>query len=123
MVSGLGTIWVDGTLISTNKGEKEVWIESKDIELGSRDQKYIDTFNVELKNLGPTTATIKIGYRDRLEDPLQWTEVFPLSDFDNLCWTRLTTRFFRFRIEDKGPETIWKLSAIELFGARMKGRL
>lgn len=123
MVSGLGTVWVDGQIISTNKGDKVLWIESKDIELNTRDHKYIDTFNAELKNSGSTTAKIKIGYRDRLEDELQWTEQFPLSDLDNLCWTRITARFFRVRIDDEGPETIWKLSALEFFGNKMKGRL
>lgn len=123
MVSGLGLVWVDGQLISTSRGERELWIESKDIELDTRDHKYIDTFCVELKDSGSTTATIKIGYRDRLEDPVEWTEAFPLSDLDNLFWTRLTARFFRVRIEDKAPETIWKLSALEFFGNRLKGRL
>ena len=123
MVSGLGTVWVEGQLISTNKGDKMVWIESKDIELNTRNHKYIDTFNAELKNSGSTTAKIKIGYRDRLEDPIKWTDFLPLSDHDNLCWTRLTARFFRVRIEDEGPQTIWKLSALEFFGNMMKGRL
>ena len=50
MVSGLGTVWVNGQIISTNKGDKILWIESKDIELNTRDHKYIDTFNAELKN-------------------------------------------------------------------------
>lgn len=123
MVSGLGNIWVNGQLISVNKGEQELWIESKDIELDTRDHKYIDTFNAELKNAGSTTAKIKLGWRDRLEDEIKWSDWFPMSDLDNICWTRLTGRFFRIRIEDKGPETIWKLSALEFFGNRMKGRL
>lgn len=123
MVSGLGNVWVGDQLISINKGEQELWIESKDIELDTRDHKYIDTFNVELKNAGSTTAKIKIGVRDRLEDDILWTDWFPMSDLDNICWTRLTGRFFRIRIEDKGPQTIWKLSALEFFGNRMKGRL
>ena len=123
MVSGLGNIWVNGQLISVNKGEQELWIESKDIELDTRDHKYIDTFNAELKNAGSTTAKIKLGWRDRLEDEIKWSDWFSMSDLDNICWTRLTGRFFRIRIEDKGPETIWKLSALEFFGNRMKGRL
>lgn len=123
MVSGLGNIWVNNQLISVNKGEQELWIESKDIELDTRDHKYIDTFNAELKNAGSTTAKIKLGWRDRLEDEIKWSDWFPMSDIDNICWTRLTGRFFRIRIEDKGPETIWKLSALEFFGNRMKGRL
>ena len=123
MVSGLGNVWVGDQLISINKGEQELWIESKDIELNTRDHKYIDTFNAELKNAGSTTAKIKIGVRDRLEDDILWTDWFPMSDLDNICWTRLTGRFFRIRIEDKGPQTIWKLSALEFFGNRMKGRL
>lgn len=123
MVSGLGNIWVNGQLISVNKGEQELWIESKDIELDTRDHKYIDTFNAELKNAGSTTAKIKLGWRDRLEDEIKWSDWFPMSDLDNICWTRFTGRFFRIRIEDKGPETIWKLSALEFFGNRMKGRL
>ena len=46
-----------------------------------------------------------------------------LSDLDNLCWTRITGRFFRVRIEDVGAETIWKLAALEFFGQQMNGRL
>lgn len=93
MVSGLGNVYVDGQLISTNKGDQELWIESKDIELNTRGHKYIDTFNAEMKNSGSSTAKIKLGWRDRLEDPIKWTDWFPLSDLDNLCWTRITGRF------------------------------
>ena len=89
----------------------------------SRASEYIDTFVAELKDQGSTTAKIKLGWRDRLEDPLQWTDWFPMADRDNVCWTRITGRYFRIRIEDKSAETIWKLSALEFFGQVMGGRL
>lgn len=123
MVSGLGHVWVNDSLISTSRGDRELWIESKDIELDSRAHKYIDTFVAELKDLGSNTAKIKLGWRDRLEDPVEWTDWFPMSDSDNVCWTRITGRYFRIRIEDKSAETIWKLSALEFFGQVMGGRL
>ena len=123
MVSGLGHIWVDNKIVSVNRGDKQLWIESKDIELDSRKHKYIDTFVAELKNSGSTTAKIKLGWRDRLEDEIQWTDWFPLADTDNICWTRITGRYFRIRIEDESAETIWKLSALEFFGNVMGGRL
>lgn len=123
MVSGLGYVWVNGTLISTNRGEKELWIESKDIELDSKAHKYIDTFVAELKDQGSSTAKIKLGYRDRLEDEIQWTDWYPISGNDIMNWTRITARYFRIRIEDKSADTIWKLSALEFFGQIMGGRL
>ena len=123
MVSGLGYVWVNGTLISTNRGEKELWIESKDIELDSKAHKYIDTFVAELKDQGSLTAKIKLGYRDRLEDEIQWTDWYPISGNDTMNWTRITARYFRIRIEDKSADIIWKLSALEFFGQVMGGRL
>lgn len=123
MVSGLGHVWVDGNLISTNQGERDLWIESKDIELDSKAHKYIDTFVAELRDAGETQARIKIGYRDRLEDPLQWTDWFSMADQDLMHWLRITTRYFRVRIEDAGAKSIWKLSALEFFGQVMGGRL
>lgn len=123
MVSGLGHIWVDGNLISTSQGERDLWIESKDIELDSKAHKYIDTFVAELRDAGETQARIKIGYRDRLEDPLQWTDWFSMADQDLIHWLRITTRYFRVRIEDAGAKSIWKLSALEFFGQVMGGRL
>lgn len=123
MVSGLGHVWVDGDLISTSQGERDLWIESKDIELGSKAHKYIDTFVAELRDAGETQARIKIGYRDRLEDPLQWTDWFSMADQDLMHWLRITTRYFRVRIEDAGAKSIWKLSALEFFGQVMGGRL
>lgn len=123
MVSGLGHVWVDGNLISTSQGERDLWIESKDIELDSKAHKYIDTFVAELRDAGETQARIKIGYRDRLEDPLQWTDWFSMSDQDLMHWLRITTRYFRVRIEDAGAKSIWKLSALEFFGQVMGGRL
>lgn len=123
MVSGLGHVWVDGNLISTSQGERDLWIESKDIELGSKAHKYIDTFVAELRDAGETQARIKIGYRDRLEDPLQWTDWFSMADQDLMHWLRITTRYFRVRIEDAGAKSIWKLSALEFFGQVMGGRL
>lgn len=123
MVSGLGNVYVNGQLISTNRGEQKLWIESKDLEFGTRWQKYIDTLVVELKNAGVTGATLKIGYRDRLEEPLQWTEPFSFGDEDPMHWTRITARYFRVRIDDDSPQTIWKLSALELFGQQSGGRL
>lgn len=123
MVSGLGHVWVDGNLISTSQGERDLWIESKDIELDSKAHKYIDTFVAELRDAGETRARIKIGYRDRLEDPLQWTDWFSMADQDLMHWLRITTRYFRVRIEDAGAKSIWKLSALEFFGQVMGGRL
>lgn len=123
MVSGLGHVWVDGNLISTSQGERDLWIESKDIELDSKANKYIDTFVAELRDAGETQARIKIGYRDRLEDPLQWTDWFSMADQDLMHWLRITTRYFRVRIEDAGAKSIWKLSALEFFGQVMGGRL
>lgn len=123
MVSGLGHVWVDGNLISTSQGERDLWIESKDIELDSKTHKYIDTFVAELRDAGETQARIKIGYRDRLEDPLQWTDWFSMADQDLMHWLRITTRYFRVRIEDAGAKSIWKLSALEFFGQVMGGRL
>lgn len=123
MVSGLGHVWVDGNLISTSQGEHDLWIESKDIELDSKAHKYIDTFVAELRDAGETQARIKIGYRDRLEDPLQWTDWFSMADQDLIHWLRITTRYFRVRIEDAGAKSIWKLSALEFFGQVMGGRL
>jgi hypothetical protein len=123
MVSGLGHVWVDGNLISTSQGERDLWIESKDIELDSKAHKYIDTFVAELRDAGKTQARIKIGYRDRLEDPLQWTDWFSMADQDLMHWLRITTRYFRVRIEDAGAKSIWKLSALEFFGQVMGGRL
>jgi hypothetical protein len=123
MVSGLGHVWVDGNLISTSQGERDLWIESKDIELDSKAHKYIDTFVAELRDAGETQARIKIGYRDRLEDPLQWTDWFSMADQDLMHWLRITTRYFRVRIEDAGAKSIWKLSALEFFGQVMGGRL
>lgn len=123
MVSGLGHVWVDGNLISTSQGERDLWIESKDIELDSKAHKYIDTFVAELRDAGETQARIKIGYRDRLEDPLQWTDWFSMADQDLMHWLRITTRYFRVRIEDVGAKNIWKLSALEFFGQVMGGRL
>lgn len=123
MVSGLGHVWVDGNLISASQGERDLWIESKDIELDSKAHKYIDTFVAELRDAGETQARIKIGYRDRLEDPLQWTDWFSMADQDLMHWLRITTRYFRVRIEDAGAKSIWKLSALEFFGQVMGGRL
>lgn len=123
MVSGLGHVWVDRNLISTSQGERNLWIESKDIELDSKAHKYIDTFVAELRDAGETQARIKIGYRDRLEDPLQWTDWFSMADQDLMHWLRITTRYFRVRIEDAGAKSIWKLSALEFFGQVMGGRL
>lgn len=123
MVSGLGHVWVDGNLISISQGERDLWIESKDIELDSKAHKYIDTFVAELRDAGETQARIKIGYRDRLEDPLQWTDWFSMADQDLMHWLRITTRYFRVRIEDAGAKSIWKLSALEFFGQVMGGRL
>ena len=123
MVSGLGHVWVDGNLISTSQGERGLWIESKDIELDSKAHKYIDTFVAELRDAGETQARIKIGYRDRLEDSLQWTDWFSMADQDLIHWLRITTRYFRVRIEDAGAKSIWKLSALEFFGQVMGGRL
>lgn len=123
MVSGLGYVWVDGNLISTSQGERDLWIESKDIELDSKAHKYIDTFVAELRDAGETQARIKIGYRDRLEDSLQWTDWFSMADQDLMHWLRITTRYFRVRIEDAGAKSIWKLSALEFFGQVMGGRL
>lgn len=123
MVSGLARISVNGKLYNTSSQAEPCWIESKDIDLETRDQKYIDTFFVEHKCEGETEARIQFGWRDRLQDPITWGDWFMIKDSDDINWTRFTARYLKIRIEDENPIWPWKLSCIDVFGRMMKGRL
>lgn len=123
MVSGLAKIDINGKLYNSASSANKCWIESKDLDLDSPTQKYIDTFFVEHKSSGETKATIQFGWRDRLQDPLVWGDKFPVKDLDLINWTRFTARYFRIRIEDDNPIWLWKLSCIDIFGQSMQGRL
>ena len=123
MVSGLARIEINGKLYNSASSASKCWIESKDLDLGTNLQKYIDTFFVEHKSSGETDATIQFGWRDRLQDPITWGDKFPVRDLDLINWTRFTSRYFRIRIEDENPVWLWKLSCIDIFGQQVQGRL
>lgn len=123
MVSGLARIEIDGRLYNTSSSASRCWLESKDLDLNSSNQKYIDTFFVEHKSEGETEATIQFGWRDRLQDPVIWGEKFKIRDLDYINWTRFTARYFKIRIEDENPVWLWKLSCVDIFGQVAKGRL
>ena len=123
MASGLARIVINGEQFNTNSQAEPCWIESRDLDLETRDQKYVDTFFTEHKCNGETKCKIKFGWRDRLQDPIQWGDWFNVVDTDDINWTRFTARYLRIRVQDDNPIWPWKLSAIDLFGRMMKGRL
>lgn len=122
MTQGISIIKINGTNISSGSTNASCWLESVDLELGDAEL-YVDTIKAELRDLGETTAVIKLGWKCRREDQIQWLDAIPLCDFDPIAWRRFTGRYIRIRLEDLTPSSLWKFSALELFGQKAGGRL
>lgn len=122
MTQGISKVTINGGENEARLYSDPCWIESIDLELAEVEL-YIDALKAEMKNLGETTAMLKVGWKNRLEDPLVWGEPIQLSDLDPIFWTRFTARYIRLRIEDETPSTLWKLSSLEFFGHKGGGRL
>lgn len=122
MTQGISKVTINGGENEARLYSDPCWIESIDLELAEVEL-YIDALKAEMKNLGETTAVLKVGWKNRLEDPLVWEEPIQLSDLDPIFWTRFTARYIRLRFEDETPSSLWKLSSLEFFGHKGGGRL
>lgn len=103
-----------------------ILLETRDFEIIPKGKmKYIDGIRLDVE--GQTVEEVglkcKIGYRQRMQDDIVWSEEFGFSELCEHLFTRFTGRFFRIRIYGATTGAIWKASAIEFYGQVMQGRI
>lgn len=112
--------------IPTYSNVSNISLESRDFEIPPKGRmKYIDGIRMDIE--GQTIEEVglkcKIGYRQRMEDDIVWSEEIAFSQLSEHVFTRFSGRFFRIRIYGATTGAIWKASAIEFYGQVMNGRL
>lgn len=118
----------DGTSFSSPLliiGAELIYAETKDLDLGNpAREKYLDRIRFDLEAPAEVPSmVVRIGYRNKLSDPLVWTEELQLSLPNPEITPRISAKFFRLKFSDDFPLTQWKLSKIEFYGQLMHGRL
>ena len=95
------------------------WFETKDLDFGDDvEEKYIDEINVKLTNAA-TAGSLVLQYalKNRLNDPLVWSDPFSLAEADAPIFPRVTTRYMRVRITDSFTKERWQCSQISYHGS------
>ena len=102
----------------------EAWVETRDMDFGSDDLKYVDQIVMKLEGAA-TLGSLFLRYatKDRLKDPIVWSERIPLLNVDEPIELRETARYFRVRLEDDFVRGRWKLTGISWFGKPVGGRM
>lgn len=104
----------------------DIILESRDFEINPKGKmKYIDgiRMDVEGQTITEVGLNCRIGYRQKIEDDITWSEEFPFSQLSEHLYTRFTGRYFRIKIYGATTGAIWKASAIEFYGQVMQGRI
>lgn len=112
--------------ITTFSSVNAIFLESRDFEINPKGRmKYIDgiRMDVEGQTIEEVGLKCRIGYRQKIEDDITWSEEFPFSQLSEHLYTRFTGRYFRIKIYGATTGAIWKASAIEFYGQVMNGRL
>jgi hypothetical protein len=118
--------------IAVQRDASEVYVESRDVRLSPRGNMISVTgFRVEITTSEAedipdyalfADAYVKLGYRDDLGEPLQWTQNFPLTEAKGIFRPRFRARYIRAYLADDFVRINWKCSALEVYGNEFKGR-
>lgn len=111
----------------------EVLLESKFTDLDGFHQfqqsiaqfdKTLTGVRLEIGDGDISTVELYIGVKQRLNDTAIWYGPFSVADGDNMIHTLGVedAKLFALRIIDSSPQSLWQLSAIELFGEIGEGR-
>jgi hypothetical protein len=132
-MSSVGLVAIEKTLVSgaklavgvANFGAEEVFAETKDLDLDSQNEKYVDFLLFEFEGEEFIQGlTVEINTKDRRkETSVQQTLVISGSDEPVPLDPPVTARYFKLKISDNQPTGRWKCSGIEFHGEMMEGRL
>lgn len=123
----------DGTLTIyqayTGQTEATIYLESKDLDLGTSDQeKYIDCVILDITypegDDMPTELYFAWCTKDRMQEAEVWSPDVRIFDQDVPIFDiRETSRYFRIKITDYFPTTIWQLARVIFLGTPAGGRV
>ncbi len=102
-----------------------VYLQSKTLDLGSpHNEKHLSKIRVDLTGSAvPSKLSLKVGYKDYMEDDLVWTPVQYFTSLGQIFDYRISARYFVLYFEDELPVTKWSITSIEFYGTVMRGRL
>lgn len=106
-------------------GSDAMWVETRDLDLGHPSKrKYISKIVLDIATDDVLSSVYAlVGWRDRMNETLEWTEQMGLSELDEALDIRQTARLWRVKIVDQSPARRWKLTAIEWYGQVLEGRV
>jgi hypothetical protein len=113
----------------TGHTEPTVYLETKDLDLGSSDQeKYIDTiimdFSWPADTDMPSEVYVAWCLKDRMTDAEDWSDDVSVFGADPPIFDiRETARYIKLRLTDHFPVTIWQLGRVIFIGSPAGGRL
>jgi hypothetical protein len=112
----------------TGSTQSQVYLESKDLDLGTSDQeKYLDVIVLDITypqgDDTPRELYLSWCLKDRMDDAEVWEDQVRIFDEDFPVFDiRETTRYIKLKIIDYFPVTIWQLARIIFYGELVGGR-
>lgn len=110
------------TTIPVPSGNEDVFFETRDMDFGTTDEKYIDVILFRVTRPGAGIFYLSYCIKDRLQDDEVWSEEFPQAP-DLPFYIRETTRYIRYRVRNSAATRRWQLTSIDTYGEVVGGRM
>lgn len=102
-------------------GGGDVWFETRDVDLGTTNEKYLDYLVINISGNSIGQFFLKYAVKDRLNDPVLWSEeeqIFPGQP----VILRETSRYLRLFVRNTGAVENWQVTGIDYYGEDVGGR-
>lgn len=116
------TVKLGQQFIPAPGGAEEVFFETRDMDFGTADEKYVDVVVFKVTRPGAGIFYWSICVKDRLEDPEVWSKERAQAP-DNPFYIRRTGRYFRYRFRNSAATKDWQLTEIATYGEVVGGRM
>lgn len=118
---GLLILSLGNVVIPAQSGDEDVFFETRDLDFGTTKEKYIDQIVFRVTP-GAGFFYLKYAIKDRLQDPVVWSDEF-LQDPDKPFFDiRETARYLRVHIRNSATTSNWQLTSIDIYGEVVEGR-
>lgn len=111
-----------GTIIPGLGGNEDIFFETRDMDFGTTDEKYVDVVTFNVTRPGAGIFYFSYCIKDRMQEEEVWSEEFP-QDPDLPFYLRETARYFRYKIRNSSATAAWQLTAINSYGEVVGGRM
>ena len=103
-------------------GDEDVFFETRDMDFGVADEKYVDVILFKVTRPGAGIFYLSFCTKNRLQDDEVWSKEYAQAP-DKPFYIRRTARYFRYRIRNSAATSDWQLTEIATYGEVVGGRM